>query len=156
MPPVSLRDPDAAGVDDCCCLDESVVDEVAQSNASASVPCLDGCNVVSKFTDNQCCDFSDRVMAEMRCDNSQTSLDMVAGTAAGSSVRAVKRDTTARRGGFVERAFPITDGGGTQSTADWSVPREQRDFFAPLRKSFFGLAAPSRPCGECFRRVFVS
>ena len=31
---MSLRDADAAGVDDCCCLDESVVDEVAQSNAS--------------------------------------------------------------------------------------------------------------------------
>ena len=37
--------------------------------------CLDGCKVVSKFTDNQCCDFSDRMMAEIdvtTCQNSSS------------------------------------------------------------------------------------
>ena len=37
--------------------------------------------------------------------------------------------------------YPITDGGGVVSSADWSIPREQKDFFAPLRKSFFDLAS---------------
>ena len=42
--------------------------------------------------------------------------------------------------GVVERVFPITGGGGVQSTSGWSVPRE-RDFFARRRKAVFGLAA---------------
>ncbi|CAE7449580.1 unnamed protein product, partial [Symbiodinium pilosum] len=38
VPPVSLRDADAAGVDDCCCLDESVVDEVETGIVKPIVP----------------------------------------------------------------------------------------------------------------------